>query len=206
MLHAGIGDGHEFVAVFIEGILAEPMLKRFEHARDFFELVERSLFLVRQNPIVNVQRSTFALIFLRDVYVVADVHVDAIVIDWIQNFPMKRFCLRGVVMIHFLQAAVGNTHKVFRHSDVDAHPAIRFVVADIFIRPPDARANSFAGGVDEIFPEIVSPPAYPANPRRIRRHRRHAFVEDFNLIFQAFGQLTLKGYPIDVSFPLKFEW
>jgi hypothetical protein len=131
---------------------------------------------------------------------------DAVVVDWVEDFPMKRLCFRGGVVVNFFQAAIGNRHQVFRNSHVDSHSAIRLVVPDIFVRPPNARANSLAGSVDEVFPEIIAAPTNAANPRRIRSHRGNAFVGYVDLIFNAFRNLLLKSYPIDVPFPFKFEF
>jgi hypothetical protein len=75
------------------------MLKGFHHAGDFFEMLDCGLSLVSQHPIVHVQHPAFSAIFFRKVYIVGDINVDSIVIDWVQDFPMKRFLVGGLVMI-----------------------------------------------------------------------------------------------------------
>src|SRR6185503_15325391 len=83
--------------------------------------------------------------------------------------------------------------------------AIGFVGAVIFVGPPDTRADSLAGGDDEMLSEIVAAPGYAADPRRVLTYDRHAFVEYFDLVFDSFWQLLVKHHPIDVSFTFELQ-
>src|ERR1044071_6156783 len=113
---------------------------------------------MRQDPISQIQHATFAVVFARNAYVVANGHVDAVVVDWIQDFPMKRLLLRNNIMIRLLQAAVGDSHQIVRHGYTDLHPTIRLVGAVIFVGPPNACPDSLAGGNDEWLSEIIAAP------------------------------------------------
>src|SRR5215203_987440 len=106
MFHAGIRDCNQLVAVFIKRIVSKPMLKRFKRAGNFLELPHRRLLLMRQDPVVNIQHTTFTFIFFREVYVVADVDVNTVIIDWIQDFPMKRLLLSRNIMVRLFQTTV----------------------------------------------------------------------------------------------------
>jgi hypothetical protein len=75
----------------------------------------------------------------------------------------------------------------------------------IFIGPPDTRANTLTGGDDEMLSEIVSSPGYATNPRRVLTYYWYAFVKYFNFVFDSFGELLVKYYPVDVSFTLEFQ-
>src|SRR5258705_14004647 len=101
MLHARILNRNQLVTILIKWIFPKPVFKGLQHPWNFFELSERCFFLMRQDPILNIQHSTFPLVLFTEIYVVADIDVDAVVIDWIQNFPMKGFLLTAVVMIDF---------------------------------------------------------------------------------------------------------
>ena len=99
---------HELVAVFIKRILAKPVLERLERAGNFFEVFDRGFFLMRQDPVVNIQHAAFALVLLREVHVVGDVDVDSVVIDRVRDFPVIRFLFTGNVVVSLFQAAVGD--------------------------------------------------------------------------------------------------
>src|SRR6185503_18633141 len=75
----------------------------------------------------------------------------------------------------------------------------------ILVGPPDTGADSLTGRDDKGLSEIISAPGYPTNPRRIPAYDRHSLVKNFNLVFDAFGKVLLKHYPIHVSFAFKFE-
>ena len=65
--------------------------------------------------------------------------------------------------------------------------------AMIFIRPPDTRSDSLAGGDDEMLSEVISAPGYPADPRGIPTYNRDAFVKYLDLIFDAFWNILFKS-------------
>ena len=75
------------------------MFERFHHAGNFFEMLDRSIFLMRQHPIVHIQHCRLFRVLFREVYVVADINVDAVVIDRIDDFPMKSFFFTGDIVI-----------------------------------------------------------------------------------------------------------
>jgi len=99
MLHPRIRNRHQLVAVFIKRIFPKPVLKRIQHAGHFLELLLRGFFLMRQDPIVDIQHAAFALVLLSKVYVVADVYVDAVVVDRVHDFPVIGFLLLGCVTL-----------------------------------------------------------------------------------------------------------
>ncbi len=158
-----------------------------------------------QDPVVDIEYTTLALVFVREVYVVADVDVDAVVVDWIHNFPVKRLLLSGSIMVRLFQTTVRNSDEVVRHGHTDLHSAIGFVGAVIFIGPPDTGADALAGGYDKVISKIVSSPGYAANPRRVFTHNRNAFVKDFDLVLNSFWKIFFKRYPVNISFAFEFE-
>src|SRR5215208_3404227 len=140
---------------------------------------------MRQDPVVHFQHAAFALVLLREVYIVADVDVDAVVIDWIHDLPVKRLLPGSNIMVHLLQAAIGNRNQAIGHGYTDLHSAIRFVRPVIFIGPPNARPDSLGGRDNEILSEIVSSPGYSTDPGRILTYHRNSFVKHFDRVFDS---------------------
>src|SRR4030095_3302392 len=205
MLHPWVRNSDEFVTVFVKGILAEPMFEGFHHAGNFLELPDRSIFLMSQHPIVHVEHPAFSLILFGKVHIVADVNVHSLVIDRIADFPMKGLCFITGIVVCFCQTTVRNRRYIFRHSYVDVESAVRFIVPMVFIRPPNTCSDPLASGVNEILSEVISAPAYSANPGRVSTYNRDAFITYFNLIFDIFWDIFLKRYPIDIPLTLKFQ-
>ena len=108
MFHAEVGNRYDFEAIFVERIRAKPMLKRFDRSRHFLKMFYRDLTLVFQNPVVQVQLTRFAVILVRKVHIVSDVHVDAITIDRVGDDPVERFLLVFLIVRLAFQPAVGN--------------------------------------------------------------------------------------------------
>ncbi len=69
------------------------MFKCLEGARYFLKMPECCFFLMRQDPVLNIQHSTFPFVLFSKMYVVADIDVDSVVIDRVQDFPMEGFFL-----------------------------------------------------------------------------------------------------------------
>src|ERR1051325_3932207 len=101
MLHPGIGNRNQFVAVLVKRILPEPVLECLQHAWDFFKLLDGSVLLMGQHPVVYVQHATQSAILLREVLIVADIDVDSVVINRIDDLPVKSSCLASNVVIDF---------------------------------------------------------------------------------------------------------
>src|SRR5215211_6671799 len=181
------------------------MFEGLECAGHFLKLPYRGLFLMRQYPILHVQRAALALVFFREGYVVADVNVDAVVIDRVQDFPMVGLRLGGNIVVRLFQAAVGNAYQVLRHGHTGLHSAIRFISAMIFVGPPDTRPDTLARGDDKMLAEIVSPPRYATNPGRILTHNRNPFVKYFDLVLDTFRKFLVEHYPINISFTFELE-
>ncbi len=55
VLHAGVGYFDEFVAIFLEGILAEVVVVGLHHAGNLRELALRSVEVLGQNVVVERQ-------------------------------------------------------------------------------------------------------------------------------------------------------
>src|SRR5829696_7338600 len=160
---------------------------------------------MRQHPIVNIQHAAFALVLLRKVYVVTDIYVDTIVVDWVHDFPVKGFLLSNNIVISLFQAAVRNGDEVVGRRDTDLHAAIRFVRPVIFVGPPDARADALTSSDDKMLSEIVSSPGYATNPRWILTCHRNSFVEDFDYVFDSLRKILVKHHPVDISFAFEFQ-
>src|SRR5688572_13100444 len=118
---------------------------------------------------------------------------------------MEGFLLTRNVMVGLFQAPIRNSRQVLRHRYADFHAAFGFLRAMIFVGPPDARANALTSGNDKMLSQVISAPGYPANPGWIPADHRNAFVKYFDLVFDAFGDLLFKHYPVDISFSFKFE-
>ena len=90
MFHAEIGNLHQFVTVFVERILPEPVLESSDHSRCLPEVLLSHFKLVAEHPIVHGQGSCFTFVSVRVVRIVPDVDVDAIVVDRLGHTPHKR--------------------------------------------------------------------------------------------------------------------
>src|SRR3977135_2265487 len=99
MLHARILNRNQLVPILIKWIFSKPVFKCLQHPWNFFELSERCFFLMRQDPIFNLQRSRYSLVLVSKIYVVADIDVDSVVVDRVQDFPMESFLLTRNIMV-----------------------------------------------------------------------------------------------------------
>src|SRR5215213_3878947 len=153
------------------------MLKRLERAANFLEVTDRSIFLMRQYPIIQVQHATLALVFVREVDIVSDVNVDTVVIDWVQDFPVKRFLLSNSIMVGLLQATVGYCNQVVGHSYTGLHSTIRLVSTMIFVGPPDTCPDSLTGSNDEMLSEVDSSPGCGNQPLQVRGNNENTSAD-----------------------------
>jgi len=101
MFHARILDRDQFVTILIKRIFPKPVLERFEGAGYFLKMPECCFFLMRQDPILNIQHATFPVVLFTELYVVRDIDVDSVVVDRVHDFPMEGFLLTAGVMIGF---------------------------------------------------------------------------------------------------------
>ena len=92
MLHSRVGNNDQFVAVFIKWILSKPVLKCLEGTRHFLKVLLCCFPLMVEHPILNIKFTTFAFKLLGKANVVSDIHIDAIIVNWIDDFPMECFC------------------------------------------------------------------------------------------------------------------
>ncbi len=95
------GHDDQFVAVFVERILAEPVFERLDRARGFLKVFFGRLTLVIKHPVIEIQFARFAFVLFREINVVADVDVDAVVVDRVGDLPVIRLGLVGCVMLRF---------------------------------------------------------------------------------------------------------
>src|SRR5678815_3323111 len=160
---------------------------------------------MRQDPIVEIQHTKLPPVFFREVYVVPDINGDAVVVDWVQDLPVKRFLLGGRIMVRLLQPTVRNRNQVVWHRHTNLHSTIGFVRSMVFIRPPDTCPDSLSSRVDKRISQVISAPRNPTRPRRILSYNWNSFVENFNLVFNSLWKILFKHYPIDISLPFKFE-
>src|SRR5687768_7512078 len=83
--------------------------KGFDGAGNFLEPLHRGVFLMGQHPVVEIQHAALTFVLLRKVYVVADIDVHAVVIDRIQDFPVKCLFLSGDVVVRLFQPTVSDS-------------------------------------------------------------------------------------------------
>src|SRR5438445_8860835 len=152
MLHARVRRLDQFVAVFLEWILTEIMLKSFEHSFRLRELFLCLVEIFRQS--VEVERQIAEPI--REVLVLADIQAYVVIIDRILDQPIPT-CVPVAEIGLAQKLSVRNFNEIVRNSHADAH-RLNLVLPLILVWPPDARALSLArrespGTASRIFAE-----------------------------------------------------
>ena len=143
VLHAGVGNLDQFVAVFFEGILAEVVVVGLHHAGDLGELALGAFEVLGEDVVVEWQ----TLEVVAEVDVVADVERYVVVVDGVMDLPVPASV--AVAQIFFAEElSVGDVHEAVGDGDGEEHAFLRLVAPLLFVGPPDVRAVTFAGGVD----------------------------------------------------------
>ncbi len=137
--------------------------------------------------------------------VFADVDVDAVVVDRVRDLPMERARLLVGVVLVLLQPAVRDGSQRLRNCHPDIHATVRFVIAVILVRPPDARANTLARRRDERVALLILAPRETTAPWRARTLAGTAFVEHLHFVFSAGGDTLVQLHPIDVAFTFELH-
>ena len=90
MFHAQVRRIHQFIAVFVERVGAEPVFKGLHHPGRVFELFPGFLQVLLQYPIIHVQLSVLTGVYFTEVNIFSDIGNDVVVIDGIGNRPVVR--------------------------------------------------------------------------------------------------------------------
>src|SRR5688572_32922878 len=117
-----------------------------------------------QDPVVEIQHAALAFVLFREGYVVADVDVNAIVVNRVNDFPVICFLFSGAVVIRLLQTAIRNCDETLRRRHAGPHSAIGFVSTVVLVGPPDTGADTLTGGDDEVLAQIFAAPGDAADP------------------------------------------
>ncbi len=142
VLHAGVGDLDEFVTIFGKGIWAEVVLVGLQHAAGLGELAFGFVEVFGEGVEVEGKGAEF----VGEVLVVANVERDVVVVDGVVDAPVPlRVAVAEVALGD--EPAVGDIDEVAGNGDGEVH-VLDLVFPLVFVGPPHAGADAFAGGVD----------------------------------------------------------
>ena len=182
MLHAGVRDLDEFIAVLVPRVRSEPVLEALHHRAYLRPLSLRVGQIVVERPVVERQVALEPRVHLAVVRVVPRSHGDRVVVDRIDDEPFVR--RRAVGMASgAAQPPIRHVDQRVRHGDRHAL-AVRFVGLRVLVRPPCRRPHPLIGGDHPWALQRVGAPGEAALPRRVSGDQRtSAVVHHDRLVF-----------------------
>ena len=174
MLHPGIRHFDQLVAVVLEWVLAEVVLKGFEHPLGLRKLLLGLLQVLRQR--VEIEGEVAQPVV--EMNIVADVERHAVIVDRIAHVPVPaRAAVTEVLLAD--EPPVGNVHELVGNRDAQVH-RFDLVAPLVLVGPPDAGALHLARRVDPGparrvlagMPSRRTSPPSPASPSSRSRSNR----------------------------------
>ncbi len=92
MLHSEIWNLDKLVTIFIKRIGSEPIFKGFQHHLNLLELLFCFFKIIRQYIEVHVKNSFCPMQGVSKVNIISNVHIYAVIVNWILYQPFERIC------------------------------------------------------------------------------------------------------------------
>ncbi len=174
VLHAGVGDFDQLVAIPVPRVGTEPVLETLQHGFRLRPLAVCGVKVIGQRPEVEGELALFAGQRVAVMRVRPGGDGDGVVVDGAAVEPFERGGVVGIVG-HAPQSAVG--HVAHRVGNGERNPlAVGFVGLGVLVGPPDARSDPLVSRHDPGVAQRVVQPAEAAFPRRAPRDTGTAVV------------------------------